>query len=297
MAIQLIGTGLVHKAPPKDVNYEGQAYRAWKVIHPGANQEPITLYLHTTPGSHPDKTLEVLQFDSAAKAREGKRVNHRILFSGHSGTLNVTPNFRQGGGVSKDKQQLVEGTVHEVNAIDIVCSTARQTIQDVKAEPDQLTATVIANCELDNWTPIIKVADGMQSPLQAGQQEAYHLRIIPENPVAKEVLHGIGNPEKPDHIPPAPGMYFLSGSLIRESKEAAPADPQKGKDAFVAWDRIALQVTTALPIELQDMKSQKETNSSVAAHTPDTNYFAAATSGEGEQAPVTYGSNVDSLLD
>lgn len=202
-----------------------------------------------------------------------------------------------GGGVSKDKKQLVEGTVHEVNAIDIVCSTARQTILDIKAEPDQLTATVIANCEADRWSPLIKMGDGMQSPLQPGQQDAYHLRIIPDNPVAKEVLHGIGKPDDSDYIPPSAGMYFLSGTLIRESKESTPADTVKKTDAFVAWDRIALQVTTALPIELQDMKSQKETNSSVAAHTPDTNYFAQATSGEGEQAPVSYGSNVDSLLD
>ena len=297
MAMQLIGTALVHKAPPKEVSYEGQDYRVFKTIHPGANGEPIIANLYTTPGSHPDKTLEVLQSDAAAQAEAGKRALNRILFSGHSGTLNVTPNFKMGGGVSKDKKALTEGTVHEVNAIDIICSTARQTILDVKAEPDQLTATVIANCQGDRWSTQLKMADGMQSPLQPGQQNAYHLRVIPDNPVAKEVMHGIGKPDDSDYIPPAPGMYFLSGTLVRESKDATPADPAKKTDAFVAWDRIALQVTTALPIQLQDMKSQKETNSSVAAHTPDTNYFAAATSGEGEQATVSYGANVDSLLD
>lgn len=301
MAMQIQGTGLVHKQSPAVRTHEGQEYNTYRVIHLGSNGQPIIINAMTTPGGVVDKVLGTLQQDSAAKASDGQKGYNRILFQGHSGTMNVTPALLPDGKTSKDKQQLVEGVVHKLDGVDVILTTARQTVLDTRAEPEQLSVTMLANCDQDNWTKQLKTGDGLQAPLQPGQDETYHLRLLPENPVVKEVLHGIGDPEKKDeYIPPMSGLYFLSGSLIREAAEGKPATKRKDGstvDAFPAWDRTALQVTTAFLVEIQDMQSQKETNTSVAMHTPDTNYFATATAAENGSAEVSFGSDVDALLD
>ena len=306
MAMQLQGTGIVHKQAPVLRTHEGQTYNTYRVINPGSNSEPIIVNLMSAPGSVADKVLETLQKDTASKSAAGQKVYNRILFQGHSGTLNVTPTLQPDGKTNKEKTELMEGVVHKLDGIDVIATTARQTILDTKAEPDQISVTMFANCEQDDWSSQLRFADGLQVPLQPGQDQAYHIRLLPENPVVTEVLHGIGKAKdaagniNPDFIPPMEGLYFLSGSLIRESAAGKPVSVRKGTNekipAFQAWDRTALQVTTAFLVEIQDMQSQKETNTSVVMHTPDTNYFAKATAAETDSAEVSFGSSVDDLL-
>ena len=298
MAIQAIATTYVHKDGPKTREIEGQTYNVYKTIHLGV-KDTIQINLHTTPGSVTDQALSVFQQDVAKAAEAGTKKKVRLLIQGTDGTLNVKADYQMGGGVSQDGRQLTEGVVQRTNAIDLICTSARQTVLDAKAEPEQFTVTMIANCEGDAWTTILKNGDGLQAPLQPGQKDAYHLRLLPENAAVKDVLHGIGDPNASDYIPPANGLFFLSGSLVREAKPAQEMSVKKGKqvDAFVAWDRIALQVTSAFPIDVHDMKSQKDSNATVATARPDTSYFDSVTSGESETAEVNFGDEVESLFD
>ena len=294
MAIQLIGTALVHKAPPVERTVEDIKYKSYKLVHPGI-KEPIAINALVVVGSEIDKQLSVFNEKSAKRAAAGNTEPPiRLVFTGTNATLNVDPSFEMGGGVSKDKRSLVEGTVHRLNGVDLLLMSARQTVMDLKAEPEQLTCTMIAQCDQDKWTKQIKVGDGLQAPLQPGQENAYSIRLLPDNAIVKETLHGIGDPNSSDFIPPASGIYFLSGSLVREAKSAQQASDSK--NAFVAWDRIALQVSSAFELVIQDMESQKNVNASVAAHTPDVDYFERATSGEADAAPVSFSADVDALL-
>ena len=302
MAIQAIATTYMHKDAPKTREIEGQTYNVFKTIHLGPKHKgegSIQINLHVVPGSVVDQALMVYQQDLASNAETGTKKKVRLLIQGTDGTLNVKADYQMGGGVSQDGRQLTEGVVQRTNAIDLICTSARQTVLDAKAEPEQFTVTMIANCEGDAWTSVLKAGDGLQAPLQPGQKDAYHLRLLPENAAVKDVLHGIGDPKANDYIPPESGLFFLSGSLVRESKPAQEMSVKKGKqvDAFVAWDRIALQVTSAFPIEVQDMKSQKESNSTVAMAKPDTSYFDSVTSGESETAEVNFGDDVEKLFD
>lgn len=300
MAIQAIATTYMHKDAPKTREIEGQTYNVYKTLHIPGVKDTIQVNLHTTPGSVVDQALGVFQQDVASAAEAGTKKKVRLLIQGTDGTLNVKADYQMGGGVSQDGRQLTEGVVQRTNAIDLICTSARQTVLDAKAEPEQFTVTMIANCEGDAWTSVLKAGDGLQAPLQPGQKDAYHVRLLPENAAVKDVLHGIGDPNASDYIPPENGLFFLSGSLVRESKPAQEMSVnKKGKqvDAFVAWDRIALQVTSAFPIEVQDMKSQKDSNATVATARPDTSYFDSVTSGEAATTEVSFGDDVEALFD
>ncbi|MDA7685347.1 hypothetical protein N8608_02140 [bacterium] len=303
MAIQAIATTYMHKDAPKTREVEGQTYNVFKTIHLGPKPKgegSIQINLHVVPGSVVDQSLTVFQQDLANNAEAGTKKKVRLLIQGTDGTLNVKADYVMGGGASQDGKQLTQGVVQRINSIDLICTSARQTVLDARAEPEQFTVTMIADCQGDAWTTILKTGDGLQAPLQPGQKDAYHLRLLPENAAVKDVLHGIGDPKANDYIPPESGLFFLSGSLVRDSKAAQPMTVKKDgeqKDAFPEWDRIALHVTSAFPIEVQDMKSQKESNSTVAMAKPDTSYFDSVTSGESETAEVNFGDEVESLFD
>ena len=299
MAIQAIATALVHKNPPNKVTYEGQEYNSYRVIHAGL-KDPCKINLLVVPGSINDNALSIFQKDVAKAAASSQKMSVRLLIQGTNGTLNVTSEVRAGGAIAADGKGLLDGVVHAADTLDLICTSVRQTVLDPQAEPEQFTVTMIANCEIDSFSSTIKVGDGLQDPLQPGQNDALHIRLLPENPLVKQVLHGIGDPKKDDHIQPAAGIYFLSGSLVRESKAAQPAqlDAHGGikKKAFVAWDRMAMQVTSAFPIKIQDMSAQKESNKTVALHRPDPNYFDNVTSGKTESSYMSFGKEVDDLM-
>ena len=279
MTMQVMGTGIVG-SQKKTVVVNGVEQTVFTIIHPGLTGNPILVEGFVTPGSPDEQKME--RFRAAAeRAKEGKGQPVRIRFSGINATTRVQSEMLSNGKVQGEA--LVPGVVHKVPGIDCVLTSLRQTVLDTTLEPEEFTATVVGRIEKGRYG--IRDIDLMQSPLQAGMEEGFHLRIGAAD--YKGDAHKVLN-----HEHALDGAYFLSGYLVRDFNEEGGEDKKTGKP-IAPWERVALKVITVFPIQEQDMGTAKNRMGAVAEQTAtDPDAYNRALSAETSTSDT--GASVDS---
>ena len=253
MTMQIQATGLVG-TKKSQVNVDGVLHTVYRIRHLGLTNNYVWLNTYVQADTALDLRMESLR--AAAELGKEKDQYIRVLARGGNATLNIQTEVLPNGKADRRSGTLSEGAVCKANGIDFFLSNIRQIPLDQKLEPEEFSATVLGQITRGGgktWTDAeLKSIDLLMPPLQAGQDEGFHLRVIAEKGTpAKEVLQ---HPDSPN------GFYWVSGSLVRNEGEGQ----DEKSNPISPWDRIALHADTVFVVSTQLDWKQKQTNQAVA---------------------------------
>ena len=243
----LVGT----KKQERDI--DGVPCSVYRFRHLGLTGNHIWVNGIVANGSPLDERLEQLR--SAAEQGQTTEPKQlvRVLVRGTNATLNVQSEYNVQGKANKKANHLEPGVINKANGLDFTVSNVRQISLSQVNEPEEFTATVLGYMEPEGFgsqPEVLKNIDLLMKPHQPGQTEGWHLRVTAgKGTTAKAVL---------THKDIVSGLYWVSGSLVREKND----EPDQQK-LIAPWDRIALEADTVFLVDRQDMRAQKDINTTI----------------------------------
>ena len=243
----LVGT----KKQERDI--DGVPCSVYRFRHLGLTGNHVWVNGIVANGSPLDERLEQLR----AAAEQGQTTEPkqlvRVLVRGTNATLNVQSEYNVQGKANKKANHLEPGVINKANGLDFTVSNVRQISLSQVNEPEEFTATVLGYMEPEGFgsqPEVLKNIDLLMKPHQPGQTEGWHLRVTAgKGTTAKVVL---------THKDIVSGLYWVSGSLVREKND----EPDQQK-LIAPWDRIALEADTVFLVDRQDMRAQKDINTTI----------------------------------